>query len=85
MTAPDQPRKPSWFKVWFSLALFLAVLVLYQLSVGPVVWLMQHEKLPESVLPCVQIAYAPIGLTASNCKWYGNLLDRYLLLWGVEH
>jgi hypothetical protein len=49
-----------------------------------VAWLEHHQKLPDFLLPGIAIVYAPIGLTASNCQWYGNLLDRYLLLWGVE-
>jgi hypothetical protein len=47
MTDEPDGKQPGW--AW-RLAIVLGVLVLYLLSVGPMVWLEKHDWIPSSVM-----------------------------------
>jgi hypothetical protein len=55
----------------------LGLPVLYVLSVGPFVWLVERQILPASV----SIIYAPLGMLVESSDWLREAADWYVNLW----
>lgn len=66
-----------------GLAIALAALValglpvLYALSVGPFIWLVDHGYLPESLA----VVYTPLGLLVESSDWMRAAADWYITFW----
>lgn len=83
---PALPRHLSWFAIWRwkrsrLWLLFLAMLVSYPLSAGPVIWLHDRQRLPQFATPIIQVVYFPLGLVCSYSKVCGGIFSSYLDFW----
>jgi hypothetical protein len=74
--ANKESRSPTRFIQ--SLAMLLALLVLYTLSIGPVAWMI--AKIGIGSWEAFNAAYAPLW-SLFNCCGMGNALEWYLDLW----
>lgn len=57
---------------------FVLLPVLYLLSIGPAVWLVEHKRMPE---PLAEVIYAPVLILADWAPAFRNLLEWYIQFW----
>ncbi len=77
----DLPTKPSHTARNTVIGVAVALL-LYVLSIGPVVKLGMQWKIPERAGPAITVFYAPLGwLAGHDKKLTGPLLDWYVGWW----
>jgi len=76
MPAMDESRK-SAAPVVAAVLIILFGPLLYVLSVGPAVWLIEHEYLSDE---CAELVYFPIILAADYSPSFMAVLDWYLQL-----
>jgi len=74
------PRQRFPLMAW--LVMGLVMMVAYPLSAGPVVWMFQHDYLPDSLFPAAQVFYAPLAVI-ENFPWALRLFEWYTGLWTV--
>jgi hypothetical protein len=76
----EEQKKPG---VAFWATVSLVALLLYPLSIGPVIWLGAHGFLPESLEPALVVFYSPVIWAAEDgpaaisrpVNWYADLFD----------
>jgi hypothetical protein len=72
-------RKPVW--PWI-VALLIGLPVLYELSIGPAVWLNNHGKIPHSCQSAFSIYVIPTNYVYDRSpKPVQRVLHQYVLLW----
>ena len=80
---PNPPRRNlfavwRWKRRWHIL--LLTLLVLYPLSVGPLVWLHDRQRLPSWASEVLQPVYFPLGVLIFT-GWDFGVLKRYVGFW----
>ena len=56
--------------------------VLYILSIGPCAWALANRYISDQVYEYLETFYSPLGYFAENWEPFGQLLNRYVLLFG---
>jgi hypothetical protein len=83
MTMTDNPSKKR--SGWRSMVLIVAVLlVLHELSAGPVGWVFEHRYLqnaPDWVIRPTEWFYSPGTWLRTKSATYDNFCDWYMHLW----
>jgi len=74
----DEPIRTWRVAVWTLVVLF--ILLAYVLSIGPVVWLDEHDYI---WLPC-RYFYAPVIFVATRGYPTWRIYALYMRLWGVD-
>ena len=72
-------RRERWAK-WTAVGLVIA-LVAYPLSIGPAIWLMDHQVLPSWAIDALRCSYLPLDWLAGQSEWCSLLLFWYLRIW----
>jgi hypothetical protein len=75
----DEPKKRARI-VWTALAL-LAVVVLYPLSAGPVLWISLRTGLPRGGGKVLDTFYEPLIWLRSKSKTADKAFERYFNVW----
>ena len=74
-------KKPG--VAFWATVVVVVVLVAYPLSLGPVTWLDNHEKLPNGAWTAAYWIYRPLDVAACKApKPIRNVLFWYVSLWG---
>ena len=77
MTDRKKPGVAFWATVW------VFVVLLYPLSFGPALWVIDHEDLPAAwAVDAIEIFYSPIfWLEENSPKPIVNAIDWYIEVW----
>ena len=82
MTETEETSEASAPKHRLAFGLLTAVLlmVLYVLSVGPVVWALQKGAMPSSnvTIQIFTTFYAPLIALDKQCEWFHILMEAYV-------
>lgn len=79
-TQTENPKSQGRSFGFFAL-LLLICLLLWPLSLGPVVWLYDHDYMSDQTAQLVGILYQPLSWITQAYPPLENLLIRYLELW----
>jgi len=80
--APASPRKPSGMFSYLLLIVFLVVVV-YPLSVGPVVWL--YSRYPNTPGERqISNLYRPLGMLCRHSRLASEWAESYMRLWHAD-
>jgi hypothetical protein len=77
----DNSKQPGWI-VW-AVVSFTAMLALYPLSIGPIIWLHERELLPDWSSEPLAEFYFPVLWLAESSHWVEAALEWYAELWGA--
>ena len=77
--APDSKRERSP-AVAITIAVVLALPVLYVISEGPVLWLGDQGYLPDEAWPYTLAFYRPLRFLQQNCESFRGARNWYLSL-----
>ena len=75
----EQPKSRLAMRVTY---LVLFVMLLYPLSAGPIIWLHNHDVIPDSTLESLEVVYYPVGrLVELKVPVVAPLLQSYVDFW----
>jgi len=81
----DLPDALRWFAPWRwkrgRWLLLLICLPVYPLSIGPVIWLYQHQWISPTAASTLEQIYSPLKYLHDSIPPVGFLLDRYINFW----
>ena len=79
----EEKRKPRLFLVFVTAAFIL--LVVYPLSLGPLLWLHNKGVITPAVAECIGAFYLPLAFACETVPMpIGIAIEWYLALWGVK-
>ena len=55
--------------------------VIYVLSMGPLIWLERHKRMPREVEFVMGVVYWPVALCYRNVEWFHALMEPYVDFW----
>ena len=71
-------KSHAW--LW-TIAVIIALPLLYVLSIGPMIYLTKKGYLPESIADKMETFYQPLGWLADHTSLVGEPLDAYAGWW----
>jgi len=80
----DAEQKKRFHRGTIAALVAVLVLVVYPLSIGPIYWLVVHDKLPVPLFRALVVVYWPVDWLYDNSTSFASVLDWYLELWGPE-
>lgn len=77
------PRQSGGFNVGVAVAVFFCWIVLYFLSPGPVVWMVNQGWIPPQYLGPLEVFYLPLSWLIENNPWIEKIYQQYFSFLGV--
>jgi hypothetical protein len=77
----DDPKRNSPPLAAILLAAMAISLLMYVLSVGPVMWLNNRGRLPSAMHECAVLIYAPLDWLVHNSETANRVLFWYAAFW----
>lgn len=69
------------YPIVVAVLIFLVMIILYPMSLGPIVWLNVHGHFPDFLVPVIEIVYAPLSWLFEHSLWYQKVHIWYISFW----
>jgi hypothetical protein len=77
----EQPKRSRTIGILATL--FVALLVAYPLSLGPIVWLDERGYFSESAHPVLEAIYLPLFAVGKYVPAIGYIIEEYISFWEI--